>query len=546
MKKNKCILKLPASSVAARHTAFAPFRRVLREFLLHTYAIYAACLRNLRCVLTQFPLRAYAAASRVSTLQKRPYKAVFLKIMVVFLPCFFSAECAFALSVDASKKRAGRWQKVDTQKEEPLASLPDSLPGDTIVLHGKVYCLVKSETLPRLDAATHHESVYFDTVGMQHDDFSHLFDQMVNVWFAARMEQPDCQADSLITPPTDSLYRERLSRLPHLIAMPYNSRVRSMIEMYMGKNRELLSRMLSLSEHYFPLFEQALDARGMPLELKYLPVIESALNATAVSRMGAAGLWQFMVATGRLYGLEINSLVDERMDPAKSTEAAVRFLADLYKMYGDWHLAIAAYNCGSGNVNKAIRRSGGKRDFWAIYHHLPRETRGYVPIFIAANYAMNYAEAHGICPAVGDSPEWIDTVMVTDRIHFEQLSAVLGIPKEKIQMLNPQYRREIIPGDIRPYALRLPLQYATAYVEKSDLVCSYKADELINNRQKEIEIYRSAPPGASGNLVYHRVKSGETLGHIALRYGTSTAKLRQWNNISGSRIYAGQNLKIYL
>lgn len=385
----------------------------------------------------------------------------------------------------------------------------------------------------------------FDTTGLVPKNAGYMLDYLLESWIVKQTEKPECIKDSLPVFVSDSLYKLRLARLPHVIEMPYNGYVRSMIEVYTNKKSRQLEYMLGISDYYFPIFEQALEANNLPLELKYLPVIESALNTKAVSHMGATGLWQFMIGTGRLYGLEINSLIDERMDPIKSTDAAIRFLKDLYSVYSDWHLAIAAYNCGPGNVNKAIRRSGGKRDFWTIYPYLPRETRGYVPIFIAANYAMNYAKEHNICPAKADMPVLVDTIMITNRIHLEQVSSVLDISIEQIRTLNPQYRRDIIPGDLKPYSLCLPLQYANAYIENCDSICAYRADELVNNRRKEVEIYRSSAPGGSGNLIYHKVKSGETLGHIAARYGTSASKIRSWNNISGSRIYAGQRLKIY-
>ncbi len=482
------------------------------------------------------------------------------RIIIAFLLCLFAGECTYASSLAPSKRRADRKRKADVQ-EAPMALPPDTLLPDTLVLQGRVYCLIPEpepgdsvEVIEETDVALspevslfepYYEDLMFDTISTLPDDLNHLLDRMVEVWVETRTQLPDCVDDTAQVTVSDSLYKARLAALPHVIELPYNGYVRSMIEVYTERKRDLLSYMLGMSRYYFPIFEQALDTRDMPLELKYLPAIESALNVKAVSPMGAAGLWQFMISTGRLYGLEINGLIDERMDPVKSTDAATRFLKDLYKVYGDWNLAIAAYNCGPGNVNKAIRRSGGKRDFWAIYRYLPRETRGYVPIFIAANYAMNYAAEHHVCPAEVDVPLVVDTVMVTNRIHFDQLAAVLGVEKEQVRMLNPQYRRDIIPGDIKPYALRLPLQYATAYVEQSDSVCAYKADELINNRRKEVEIYRSSAPGGSGNLIYHKVKSGETLGHIAIRYGTTASKIRQWNNISGSRIYAGQRLRIY-
>ena len=244
----------------------------------------------------------------------------------------------------------------------------------------------------------------------------------------------------------DSVYIRRLQQLPTVIDMPYNQIVRSYIDMYMQRRRGLMETLLGRSIYYMPIFEQALEKEGLPLELKYLPIIESALRPDATSRAGAAGLWQFMVATGRLMGLEVNSLVDERRDPYKSSEAAARYLKQMYDIYHDWHLVIASYNCGPVNVNKAIRRSGGKTDYWEIYNFLPRETRGYVPAFIAANYAMTYYREHNIAPVLMEKPLITDSIMVCRDVYFDQISAVLGIPVEELCELNPQYRRNRIPG----------------------------------------------------------------------------------------------------
>jgi membrane-bound lytic murein transglycosylase D len=335
--------------------------------------------------------------------------------------------------------------------------------------------------------------------------------------------------------------------MPYLMEMPFNPTVNSFIDLYTVKKRSQVSYMLGMSHYYFPIFEQVLGANNLPLELKYLSIIESALNTTIVSRMGAAGLWQLMIATGRMYGLEISSLVDERLSPDKATNAAARFMKDLYSIYGDWNLVIAAYNCGPGNVNKAIRRSGGKRDYWAIYPYLPRETRGYVPIFIAANYVFNYAAAHNICAATVNMPAITDTVMVHNRIHLEQIADVLNLPIEQVRLLNAQYRKDIIPGDIKPYALCLPLNYANQFISKLDEVLAYKADELINTRRSEIEIIQApavVSPGGSGRVVSHRVTRGQTLSDVAAKYGISVTKLKKLNRIKGSRIQVGQRLKI--
>jgi len=375
------------------------------------------------------------------------------------------------------------------------------------------------------------------------DEVTYALDHMLSNWFVTRAKKTHCDTTRFDHHVPDSVINMRLRLMPNVMEMPFNSNVRSFVDLYTVRRRNQLSYLLGLGDYYFRLFEQVLDKNKLPLELKYLPVIESALNPTAISRVGAAGLWQFMAATGRMYGLEINSLVDERMDPYKSTHAAVRYLKDLYDIYGDWHLVIAAYNCGPGNVNKAIRRAGGKRDYWTIYPFLPAETRGYVPIFIAANYAMFYADAHNICKATIEFPKAIDTVMINQRVHFEQIAHVLDIPKEQIKMMNPQYRREIIPGDIKPYAVVLPIKKTGAFIDKFDEIVAYKADSLVNNRRAEVSVPQ-ATASSGGRVIYHTVRQGQTLSGIAARYGVSVTRIRQWNNISGSMIRPGQRIKI--
>ena len=380
------------------------------------------------------------------------------------------------------------------------------------------------------------------------DEFNNSLDYMLNSWIVKRSKTSNCSTSEMPPLVSDSICKLRLSKMPYLMEMPYNSTIRTFIDLYTIRKRHQVEYMMGMSNYYFPTFEQVLGANNLPLELKYLSIIESALNTTAVSRMGAAGLWQLMIGTGRMYGLEINSLVDERLSPDKATKAAAHFLKDLYSIYGDWNLVIASYNCGPGNVNKAIRRSGGKRDYWAIYPFLPRETRGYVPIFIAANYAMNYAAEHNLCAATVNMPVITDTIMIHQRIHLEQIAAVLNLPIEEIRLLNAQYRKDIIPGNIKPYALCLPLNYANTFIDKLDQIVSYKADSLINNRRSEIEILQTATPsmspGGSERVTYHKVKRGQNLGSIAARYGISVTKLKKWNNIRGSRVQTGQRLKI--
>ncbi len=354
----------------------------------------------------------------------------------------------------------------------------------------------------------------------------------------------DCIHNSVNPDLPDSVYIERLSKLPSIIEMPYNQIVRTYINMYAGRLRERVSYMLGLSHFYFPLFEQALDAENMPLELKYLPVIESALNPAATSRVGAAGLWQFMIYTGRDYGLEVNDLVDERRDPVKSTYVAVRYLKALHRIYGDWGLAIAAYNCGPGNVNKAIRRAGGKRDYWAIYFNLPKETRGYLPAFIAVNYLMNYSKEHNICAAKCVLPLNSDTVQVNQMMHFQQIADILNVPVEEIRIMNPQFRRDLIPGNIKPYTLRLPMNSAYAFIDVQDTIANYHADQFLLNFRKTVD-----PGTPEDNLTQtitrHRVGRNESVASVAQRYGVSVSDLKSWNHLRSTKLRSGTLLVVY-
>ena len=356
----------------------------------------------------------------------------------------------------------------------------------------------------------------------------------------------DCSTSTVNPVFSDSVYIDRLSRMPTVMEMTYNEIVRKFIDMYTGKLRDQVSFMLSACNFYIPIFEEALDAYNLPLELKYLPVIESALNPSAVSRAGATGLWQFMLSTGKIYGLESNSLVDERRDPIKATWAAVRYLKDMYDIYKDWNLVIAAYNCGPGNLNKAIYRSGGKTDYWEIYNYLPRETRGYVPAFIAANYVMTYYCKHNICPMDTNIPDVTDTVQVSRNIHFQQIADICGIEVDEIKSLNPQYKRNIIPGENKPQTLRLPLGGISAFIDNQDTIYAHRRDELFKNRRLvTVGGQGSSANAAKGGTVYHRIRRGETLSSIARRYGVTVKQLQQWNGLKGTKISAGKSLKIY-
>lgn len=363
-------------------------------------------------------------------------------------------------------------------------------------------------------------------------------------WQSKNLISPnkDCQSTATNPAVSDSVYIDRLSRIPSLIEMPYNEAVKKSIEAYTNRLRNKVSYMLAAANFYMPIIEEALDAYDLPMELKYLPIIESALNPKALSRRRASGLWQFILSTGKLYGLENNSLIDDRRDPVKSTWAAARHLKDLYNIYKDWNLVLAAYNCGPGNVNKAIRRANGATDYWTIYNYLPRETRGYVPAFIAANYVMNYYCEHGICPMESELPYTTDTILISKELHLQQVAEVCNIDIEQLRSLNPQYKKDIIPGNNKPYSLRLPENQIGTFIEKQDSVFAYKTDKY-QGKRKTVTVNNSPTTNSKG-ATYHRIRQGDTLGGIALKYGTTVKKLRQLNGIKGNNIRAGKRLRV--
>lgn len=382
---------------------------------------------------------------------------------------------------------------------------------------------------------------------------------------------PDCNMPDVNPVYSKDVYKERLSRIPSVIELPYNDVVQKFIDRYSSHLRRSVSIMLGAQNFYMPVFEEALESYGLPLELKYLPVIESALNPNAVSRVGATGLWQFMLTTGKHYGLEVNSLVDERRDPVRASYAAAHYLRDLYRIFGDWNLVIAAYNCGPETINKAIHRSKGERDYWQIYPYLPKETRGYVPAFIAANYIMTYYCEHNICPMQADLPSKTDTVVVNRDVHFEQVANVLGIDVEQVKQLNPQYRRNVVNGATKPSALRLPSSLIGSFIDNEDSIYAYRPDELLTKRTEvavndEAPAYsrhsysrggssKSAQRGKSGKKDKKKrnkrdrdqnvtIRQGDTLSEIARRNGTTVSKLKKLNKISGSNIRAGKKLRV--
>ena len=383
-------------------------------------------------------------------------------------------------------------------------------------------------------------------------------DSLLNLYMSKNYldEDNDCRMKDVNPVFEKEVFLERLKRIPSIIEMPYNEVVQKFIDRYSGRLRHSVSYMLGASNFYMPIFEEALETYGLPLELKYLPVIESALNPKAVSRVGATGLWQFMLATGKRYGLEVNSLVDERRDPIKASYAAANYLSDLYKVFGDWNLVIAAYNCGPDQINKAIHRSKGSKDYWQIYPYLPKETRGYVPAFIAANYIMTYYCEHNICPMTTRLPAKTDTVMVSRNVHLEQIAAVCNIDIEQLRTLNPAYRRDIVPGATKMSAVRLPHTEVGKFIDLEDSIYAYNAEVLFSKRatvevNDDVPTYtrksstkRSRKKASRSRGRSVTVKSGQTLSEIAKRNGTTVAKLRRLNGIKGSNIRAGKKLRV--
>lgn len=399
-------------------------------------------------------------------------------------------------------------------------------------------------------------------------------DSLLHLYNAKTYLMPDTSCNyQNVNPVFDKeVYIDRLKRLPTIIEMPYNEVVQKFIDRYSGRLRRSVSYMLGASNFYMPIFEQALEAYNLPLELKYLPIIESALNPKAISKVGATGLWQFMIGTGKRYGLDVNTLVDERRDPIKASYAAAHYLSDLYRIFDDWNLVIAAYNCGPDKVNKAIHRAKGNADYWNIYPYLPKETRGYVPAFIAANYIMNYYCDHNICPMVTEIPTKTDTIMVNKDVHFEQISQILNITTEHLRDLNPQYRHDIINGLNKPMSIRLPATLVGTFIDKEDSIYNFKPNELllkretvdVNEEEPTVSHHRTttsyqSKKSTSRNKNANRkgkkrgkqngnksvtIKNGDTLSEIAERNHTTVKKLRKLNKISGNNIRAGKKLKV--
>ncbi len=379
------------------------------------------------------------------------------------------------------------------------------------------------------------------------DSLAFSTDSLLSMWYQQRdlssmeIENFDLDSAEILSDIPDSLLLQRLQKMNSFISIPYNKVIRNHILYYAQKMPDKMETILGLSNYYMPIFEEIFDQYDLPKELKAMAIIESALNPKAVSRVKARGMWQFMYGTAKRYGLVMNSFVDERYDPIASGHAAAKYLRDSYLIFGDWTLAIASYNCGAGNVNKAIRRSGGSKDFWDIYPYLPRETRGYVPSFVAALYTLSYYKEHSLTPKPTSMPPHTDTLRINKMLHFEQVSHFTGVTVDELRKLNPQYMFDIVPGVEREYILRIPYNYTNNFVNHEKELYSYNDTLYFNpgvlKKIKETDY-------TSSQRIVHTVKSGQTLGHIALKYHVKVSSIQRWNGI-GTNIRIGQKLVIY-
>lgn len=384
-----------------------------------------------------------------------------------------------------------------------------------------------------------------DGISISPEDYTaEVSDSLLNIWYLHKKttvdEEFDMDSVQFQSNVPDSVYIDRIRRMNSFISLPYNDIVKNYIILYSEKMGARFENMLGLCSYYMPVFQETLNRYDLPEELKAMAIIESALNPLAVSRAGAKGMWQFMYSTAKMYGLHIDSFVDERLDPIKSADAAARYLKDAYNIFGDWNLAIASYNCGAGNVNRAIRRSGGSRAFWDIWPYLPRETRGYVPAFVGALYAMNYYKEHGMRPAAVEIPAHVDTFKINKMLHLKQVTELVGVPLEELKNLNPQYKHDIVPGNEREYILRIPYNYTNAFIDCEDSLYRHKADIYFNPSS-----IKKIKDGGDGERIVYRVKSGDYLGKIASRYRVSVNQIKRWNNLRSNNIRIGQRLVIY-
>jgi membrane-bound lytic murein transglycosylase D len=402
-----------------------------------------------------------------------------------------------------------------------------------------------------------YSSITSDTIILRSEVYTEKIstdlDSLVNDWYVRMSLQNNPEIlfdDTTGVQYPDSVYYTRLARINSIVKLEYNNIIRNHIHVYTIKKRQQFRVMLGLKDYYFPMIEDIFDSYGLPTELKYMAVIESALNPNAYNRRsGATGLWQFINSTGRAYGLTINSIVDDRRDPVKATHAAARYVRDLYGIYKDWILVIAAYNCGPGNVNKAIRRSGNKKDYWEIYYRLPRETRGYIPQYVAAAYAINYYMEHNIQPIPVNFPIATDTIIVNKDIHLSQISEVMGIPYGELRALNPQYKTGLVPGSSKSMPLTLPLSHLGDFIDLNDTIRNYRPDVYLTKTTVIANPSRStfvAPVVQGKTKLIYTVKEGDNLGFISEWYHVGLSELRYWNNIYGNTIRIGQKITVFV
>ncbi len=403
------------------------------------------------------------------------------------------------------------------------------------------------------------QTIYLEPDEIGRAVFNEKLDDLVSSWyinniFLSEKVDADFTLQRHIVLP-DSVLIARLKKAEAAVPLSYNAVVRDYIEMYTTRRPTQVEIMLGLSAYYFPFFEEIFDKYELPHELKYLAIIESALNPRAVSRVGAMGLWQFMLGTAKGLNLEISTFIDERRDVLKSTDAAARYLKQLYNVYQDWHLVIAAYNCGPGNVNKAITRAGGKTDYWQIYYALPRETRGYVPAYIAATYVMNYYREHQMTPRYPSMPLNTDTIMVNQLINLQQIAANLAIDLEGLRDLNPLFRMDIIPGSPeKAYPLRIPVELVSDFITNSDTIYNHQREVhfpdntvVTPNTSSSRSATASAGSSPEGkSRITYTVKKGDNPGYIAKWFNVNINDLRSWNNIRRNMIKTGQRLTIYV
>lgn len=460
----------------------------------------------------------------------------------ILMTATLMAAFIFGCSAEASAQ-----SKKNKQLQEELRILKDSLS----ILNKQVQNLEAENLKYRLDLAAAEQegsdtATYIET-GISPEDYTiEVTDSLMDLWYVHQMaidaENDFFDMDSVKFQSNvpDEVYIERLKKMNSFIQIPYNDIVRNYIIMYSEKMKQRMPYMLGLCKYYMPIFEETFDRHEIPVELKAMAIIESAMNPRAESRVGAKGMWQFMYHTAKSYGLHVDSFVDERMDPVKSCEAAALYMYDAYKMFGDWILAIASYNCGPGNVRKAIKRAGGSREFWDIWPYLPRETRYYVPAFVGALYTLEYYKEHGLKPESMVMPTGVDTLVIKKQLHLRQVSEITGAPIEDLRNLNPQYRHEIIPGHEREYILRIPYQYTGDFIGQEDTIYRHKADVFFD----PVAI-KKIKDGGDGVRIIHKVKNGEYLGRIASKYNVSVAKIKKWNNLKSDNIRVGQSLVIY-